>query len=298
MGAKIVDVEYLCGMTIAEGKKQLAEKLATRYDEREAHNIAEMVVEKLTGWDRIKLLLQKNETLSSEQESLLQTWTRDLLRHRPVQYVLGEAWFMGFPFFVAESVLIPRPETEELVQWILETMKGKPGKVLDIGTGSGCIAVSLAKHNRQLQVSAIDKSNEALYISEKNNQKLATSVRFFQMDILDMEGGFFSEKMDVIVSNPPYIKENERKYMHENVLAFEPEMALFVPNTNPLLFYRKIAEIATKSLVPGGHLFFEINEMFGNEVVSLLTDIGFKSVELKKDLQGKDRMVKAIWSVN
>lgn len=285
-------------MTIKDGKKQLLDDFKEIYEEREASNIADMLLEKLTGYSRTESFLRKDELLNNEQVALLSKWTKDLLMHRPVQYVLGEAWFMGNPFFVSEGVLIPRPETEELVDWILETMKGKSGKVLDIGTGSGCIAISLAKYNQALQVSAVDKSLDALKIAQINSEKLSANVTYLQQDILSVNGAIFPEKIDVIVSNPPYIKNEEKADMHQNVLGFEPEMALFVPDADPLLFYRKIAEIATRSLVSGGFLFFEINEQFGKEVVSLLQEFGFKDVLLKKDLQGKDRMVKALWHVN
>ncbi len=268
------------------------------YEEREATLMSEMVFEKLTGLARIQQLLEKNKTIENAQMQQLEVWKKELLQHRPIQYVLGESWFMGMPFFVKEGVLIPRPETEELVHWILETMDGKTGNVLDIGTGSGCIAISIAKNNPNLNVSAIDKSLDALEIAKKNSQLLNTSVTFQQRDILSVSENDFAEKWDLIVSNPPYITENERKDMSDNVLEFEPEMALFVPNTDPLLFYRKIAEIATIILHSGGYLFFEINEKFGKETVDLLSLLGFKDIVLKKDLQGKDRMVKALWLVN
>lgn len=285
-------------MTILDGKKQLQDVLKGLYEEREATLMSEMVFEKLTGLARIQQLLEKNKTIENAQMQQLEVWKKELLQHRPIQYVLGESWFMGMPFFVKEGVLIPRPETEELVHWILETMDGKTGNVLDIGTGSGCIAISIAKNNPNLNVSAIDKSLDALEIAKKNSQLLNTSVTFQQRDILSVSENDFAEKWDLIVSNPPYITENERKDMSDNVLEFEPEMALFVPNTDPLLFYRKIAEIATIILHSGGYLFFEINEKFGKETVDLLSLLGFKDIVLKKDLQGKDRMVKALWLVN
>lgn len=285
-------------MTILEGKKQLLDTLIEIYEEREAKTMSEMVLEKLTGLTRIQQLLDKGKVLDSVQVRQLGIWEKELLQHRPIQYILGESWFMGMPFFVQEGVLIPRPETAELVLWVLETMSGRSGNVLDIGTGSGCIAISIAKNNKTLNVSAIDKSVDALEIARKNNQLLDAAVAFQQMDVLSVTANDFPEKWDVIVSNPPYITENERKDMHQNVLDFEPEMALFVPNGEPLLFYRKIAEIATEMLKSGGYLFFEINENFGKETVSLLELLGFENVTLKKDLQGKDRMVKALWLVN
>ncbi|MFT4204097.1 MAG: peptide chain release factor N(5)-glutamine methyltransferase [Chitinophagaceae bacterium] len=285
-------------MTISDEKRQLAVDLAGLYEEREAQAIAEMVFEKLTGLTRIQLLLDRAGWLTSDQLRQLQSWKEDLLRHRPVQYVLGEAWFMGMPFFVQEGALVPRPETEELVLWVLETMDGKPGNALDIGTGSGCVAISIARNNPQLHVLAVDSSPEALRIAEKNNQKLQANVSFREMDILVANANDFPEKWDVIVSNPPYIAEMERNDMNHNVLGFEPEMALFVPDADPLLFYRAIANLATQILRSGGYLFFEINEKFGKEVVDLLAFLGFKDVVLRKDLQGRHRLVKALWLVN
>ena len=285
-------------MTIREGKRQLLAGLTAIYQEREAKAIADKAVGRLTGLTRVQLLLDKDKILAPEQIRQLAKWQSELSRHRPIQYVLGEAWFMGLSFFVEEGVLIPRPETEELVHWILETMDGKTGNVLDIGTGSGCIAIAIAKHHPKLNVSALDKSAEALRIARQNNRRFATAVRFRQLDILSSDEKDFPEKCDLIVSNPPYVTADERKGMHQNVLAFEPEMALFVPDSEALLFYQKISGIAAKTLKNGGYLFFEINENFGKEVVGLLEHSGFSAIVLKKDLQGKDRIVKALWLVN
>ena len=285
-------------MTIIEAKNELTQKLSVIYDRREAENIAEMVLEKLTGLDRIGFLLQKSNTLEESAMKILNNWTSQLLAHRPVQYVLREAWFGGFNFFVAEGVLIPRPETDELVQWILENISNKGSlSILDIGTGSGCIAISLSKKRPDFSVFAIDKSKEALAIAQKNNQQLGTSVSFLETDILACQALDFTEKLDIIVSNPPYIKNLEKAEMRPNVLKFEPEIALFVSDNDPLLFYRKIAQLATHSLKKGGQLYFEINELFGSEIVALLDSFGFTQIELKKDMQDKDRMIKAEWHI-
>ncbi|PZP49207.1 MAG: peptide chain release factor N(5)-glutamine methyltransferase [Pseudopedobacter saltans] len=285
-------------MTIQEAKKHLLDILITIYDQREAASIAAMVMEKLTGLDRIQSLIKKDAIVTLDQETLLEKWTKDLLAQRPVQYVLEEAWFYGFSFYVKEGVLIPRPETEQLVEWVMETMRDLPGTVLDIGSGSGCIAITLAKLKPHLHVFSVDKSEEALAIARENNRRLKTAVDFRQMDILAVDNIDIGKKLDAIVSNPPYIKEMEKQDMHTNVLNYEPEMALFVPDSDPLLFYRKIAELSSKTLRSEGYLFFEINEQYGKEVVNLLALLGFSDIELKKDIQGKDRMVKALWVVN
>ncbi|WP_447639792.1 MULTISPECIES: peptide chain release factor N(5)-glutamine methyltransferase [Chitinophagaceae] len=285
-------------MTISGARRLLANALLEIYDEREAKKISEMVMEKLTGWSRTQLLLNADKNLDTAQIIQLEAWQSALLQGQPIQYVIEEAWFMGLPFAVREGVLIPRPETEELVQWILDTIGTNSGDVLDVGTGSGCIAIALSKLHPDLHVAALDISPDALAIARENNEKLHTNVTFLQQDMLDTKEDFFSEKWDVIVSNPPYITERERLEMHANVLDYEPEVALFVPNGDPLLFYRKIAEIASRSLCSRGYLFFEINEHFGKETVSLLSLLGFRDIILRKDLQGKDRMVKALWLVN
>ena len=216
-----------------------------------------------------------------------------LLQHRPIQYVLGEAWFMGLKFFVNESVLIPRPETEELVSWVIDEHKNKGAlQILDIGTGSGCIGISLQKNLPSSKVTLLDISEDALGIAAGNAKKLGATVQTQQLDILDESAWASLPIYDVIVSNPPYIKKTEAESMAKHVLDFEPSLALFVEDDDALIFYRKIALLAVRHLASNGVLNFEINEMLGEEVVVLLEELGF-SAQLRKDLQGKNRMVRA-----
>jgi release factor glutamine methyltransferase len=211
----------------------------------------------------------------------------------PIQYLLGKTEFYGLTFCVSPDVLIPRPETEELVQWILsEAEHFENLTILDIGTGSGCIPVTLAKHLPQAQISAIDVSEAALQMAQKNAQMNQVSVALIQQDILQTEK--LNDTYNIIVSNPPYVRELEKAEIRPNVLEHEPHLALFVPDDDALKFYRKIAELAMVHLSPNGLLFFEINQYLGTQTVELLHEIGFESVELRKDLYGNDRMIRAI----
>ncbi|RZL18483.1 MAG: peptide chain release factor N(5)-glutamine methyltransferase [Pedobacter sp.] len=214
----------------------------------------------------------------------------DLKTGKPVQQVLGETIFYGLPFKVTSNVLIPRPETEELVDWVINHVKDKKESLLDIGTGSGCIPIVLKKHLPHLNVSSIDISSEALKVAAENAQLNKININLIEADILK----YSTDKMyDVIVSNPPYIRELEKAEMHENVLIHEPHTALFVSDENPLIFYKAIADFALSNLNPNGYLFFEINEYLWEETLQILIDKRFKNIELKKDMQGKDRMIMA-----
>lgn len=284
-------------MTLAQAQTDTLAKLALLYDDREAANICDWVLEKVTGQKRIDRLINKQADLPQEQVIRLQQIIAELQSHRPVQYVLGEAWFAGMRFFVNESVLIPRPETEELVEWIV-TECGKPDSrnrtrhILDIGSGSGCIPIALQKKLQQYTVSSLDISNAALAIARKNAAMLDADVHFQQFDFLEEASWSELPVFDVIVSNPPYVKQSERSSMAKHVLDFEPSLALFVPDEDALVFYRKIAAFGKTHLSKGGAIFLEINETLGKETVSLYEQEGY-TTELRKDLQGKDRMVKA-----
>ncbi len=217
------------------------------------------------------------------------------MQHQPVQYVLHEAWFYGMKLYVDEHVLIPRPETEELVEWMLkdaETNK-QPINILDIGTGSGCIPIALKKNMPAAEVWAVDISNEALLVAQRNADTQQTSITFQQADILNKPYPSVLPTFDVIVSNPPYIPLSDKTAMHPNVLQHEPHLALFVANEDPFLFYNAIVDFAQSHLNPGGSLYFEIHEAMGEQVKQLLTQKGFINAQVKKDMQGKDRMVKA-----
>ena len=283
-------------MTVQEAYKQLMYQLFELYDDREAANIADMVTEHITGFKRIDRLINKQFPLSSEQKDLLNNCTAQLLEHNPVQYVLHEASFAGMQFYVDENVLIPRPETEELVQWITKevySLESGVYSLLDIGTGSGCIPVALKKKISSLEVDALDISAGALEVAKKNAAIQHTEINFYQLDILNEEEWKRLPKFDMIVSNPPYIKQSEANEMHKNVLQHEPHIALFVPDEDGLLFYKAVAAFGLLHLKNKGKLFFEINEALGKEVCKLLEEYGYTNIELKKDMQGKDRMVKA-----
>ena len=224
----------------------------------------------------------------------IQKWKNiidQLQLQKPIQYILGETEFYGLRFKVNSSVLIPRPETEELVDWILKnnSNKSKQLRILDIGTGSGCIPITLARNLNNSEVSAVDISRDALKVAEVNAEINKVKVNFIEMDILKTTK--LSERYDIIVSNPPYVRELEKQKMHKNVLEFEPHIALFVEDEDPLLFYLKITQLASKSLSEGGQLYFEINQYLGERMVQLLSDYKFRDIEIRKDIFGNDRMI-------
>lgn len=282
-------------MTIHEAYTGLLLQLYSLYDNREAAAIADMVIEFVTGQRRIDRIMYNDLPVNEYERKKIDELTDRLLLHIPVQYVLGEAWFAGQKFYVDERVLIPRPETEELVNWVIETERSKliSQKVLDVGTGSGCIAVSIKKKLPDSDVIAIDASEGALNVAKRNAENLQADVEFKQLDFLNEQEWSRLDNFDVIVSNPPYVKQSESADMAKHVLEHEPHLALFVPDEDALLFYKKIASFTMKHLNKGGIVFMEINELLGEEVCKLYELQGYK-VELRKDMQGKDRMIKAV----
>lgn len=258
----------------------------------EAKHYFDICCDAWLGLSKMDRLLNKEQELSESEILLFFNGVKQLLANRPVQYVVGTAWFYDQKFLVEEGVLIPRPETEELVDWIINTENLKKSFV-DVGTGSGCIPLTLKKHFNAAQISGFDVSKEALRIARKNAESLSLSVDFQEIDILD-EHTWPAQKFDIVVSNPPYIPESDKLKMHANVLSFEPGLALFVPNEKPLLFYEKIADYAIEVLNDSGALYFEIHEDYGVETVRMLNEKGFLNIELRKDLQGKYRMVRAV----
>jgi len=282
-----------CSMTIKTAYQQLVLALFEIYDDREAANIANWVIEAVTGFNKINRIMHPEINLSSSQQNLLENYTAELLQHKPVQYVLKQAWFCGLQFYVNESVLIPRPETEELVAWILEDTKGLNGNIIDIGTGSGCIAIALKIQNPALNVTAIDISEKALEVAEQNAEQIRADVQFKKINILNKEEWTALPEFDWIVSNPPYITLHEQNEMPINVVKYEPHQALFVPDNEPLVFYTTIAVFAKKHLKKNGCIFFEVHEHFANATEQACINLGFKTV-LRKDMQGKNRMLKAI----
>ena len=296
-------------MNLAEAEKQIAESLKKVYDEAESRNIAKLVLEDCTSFSPQHLLLNKNTAITAEQENKIETCIHRLLQHEPVQYVMQKAWFYGMELYVDKAVLIPRPETEELVDWIVKDVNASGRnvfqkaatdadattqlKILDIGTGSGCIALALKKAMPRAEVWGCDVSEEALNVARRNGSALDIRVDFQGLNFLDEAQQKLLPTVDIIVSNPPYVPLKDKESMSANVVEHEPHTALFVPDNDALIFYKAIAAFAAKRLYENGAIYLEIHEKLGGEVVSLLQQEGF-TAELKKDMQGKDRMVKAV----
>lgn len=287
-------------MTIQLAQQNLVSMLVTLYDQREANTIADWVIERLTDKRRVDRLLAKDQLLTTEQLTQLSSFSQQLAQHRPVQYVLGEAWFAGMRFYVDENTLIPRPETEELVELVVEhTEQGvcPPDRqvtcILDIGTGSGCIPIALKKKLPLASITSIDISEGALQVARRNADTLGADIQLLRFDFLDESRWGNLPLFDVIVSNPPYIRQSEKNVMSKHVLGFEPALALFVPDNDGLLFYRKIAAFGKTHLTASGMVFMEINEALGEDVTALFKQEDYQT-ELQQDLQGKDRIVKAI----
>ena len=280
--------------------KDLQTSLKGEYSESEIHVLGMLILEKLTGFSRIWLLIHKELKLNDEQNIIASQYLERLKNHEPIQYILGETEFYGLKFKVNPSVLIPRPETEELVEWVKPPHPPKGGflsgtpTLLDVGTGSGCIAVALKKKFPSANVSAMDISPEALALAKENAALNEVNIEFIQDDILHPAAT--DRKWDAIVSNPPYIPASEQRYLHKNVTDFEPHLALFVQDNDPLIFYRKIAEFALSHLTAGGRLYVEIHQSLGRQCCQLLESMGFQSVELRKDLSGNDRMISSFAS--
>ena len=277
-------------MTISEIQKNYREALSSVYDEREARSVTNLVFEKILELQSHKISLEKFRILTAPQIDRLNGVLQRLLSHEPVQYILEEADFYGLKFKVNKHVLIPRPETEELVAWVKAEVADLRSKILDIGTGSGCIPISLAKEFPEAEIEGVDISEEAVLIATENNNINRTKVKFERLDILNE--GLKHNYYDFVISNPPYIGLPEAAEMAANVLKFEPHLALFAPAGDDLIFYRQISDKGFTALKAGGKLFFEINYLKGEEVTSIMEATGFKGVELRKDINGKNRMIK------
>lgn len=275
-------------------------ELAPLYESDEAKTLFSLAAEQVLALSPNKLMMQKDAAVSFINMQKFLSILNDLQIGKPIQHILEEAHFYGLVFKVNEHVLIPRPETEELVEWIISVYSiqfalnsfesPKKLSVLDIGTGSGCIPITLKKYLANTQVATLDVSADAIAVAKQNARQIGVDINFINADILTFQS---EEKFDIIVSNPPYIRDLEKIEMHNNVLLHEPHLALFVSDENPLVFYKAIAEFAKTNLKPNGQLFFEINEYLGKETVDMLDSKAFKNIELRKDMQGKDRMVRA-----
>jgi release factor glutamine methyltransferase len=310
-------------MDWSQAQKDLTKGLAPGYGDREAGIIADWVMERLTGQSKLNRLLRKTEQLGPPEQALYERYRDELLAGRPVQYVLGESWFGGRKFFVDERVLIPRPETEELVEWMISEAAApashldrpaapqaneaaaprptpadhaaSPASILDVGTGSGCIAITLSRRLPGMAVYACDVSEGALEVADRNADDLDAAIGLIRTDFLDRSQWTGLPQVHWLVSNPPYIPLKERNSMATHVVGAEPALALFVPDDDALIFYRALGEFAGLQMGPGAVLFAEVHEGLGSEVRELLMQLGAVEVILRKDLQGKDRMLKAIW---
>ena len=282
-------------MTIDEARKEIIKTIRNIYEQNEANNIAELLMESITKLPRSERIIQGNETLSNTQRNLLQSSILRLQKYEPIQYIINEAWFAGMRFYVDKNVLIPRPETEELVEWVAgECGRGTKYKILDVGTGSGCIAIAVKNKLPAAELWACDISDEAVNIARINADALHATIDFVPLDFLDPRQRKQLPNVDVVVSNPPYVPQNEKKQMEKNVVEYEPAMALFVFDDDPLVFYKAIAEFGREKLNKGGSIYAEIHENLGEQIRDLFLLEGYQAVELKKDLQGKDRIVKAV----
>lgn len=273
-------------------KHKFHDELGAVYPAEEIDSFFNILAETYYGVKRIQLATNPDLTLN-DSEDILKALA-ELKNEKPIQYIIGETEFYGLNFKVNDGVLIPRPETEELVEWVLKKAKpNMPINILDMGTGSGCIAISLAKHLPQAKVFAIDISAKALNMAKKNALFNGVDVYFKEADILTLKTLSEQVEFDIIVSNPPYVREKEKQYMKPNVLDNEPHLALFVKDEDPLLFYKAITDFAINNLKENGLLFFEINEFLGNAMIDLLRNKNFENIELKQDIFKKDRMIKA-----
>jgi release factor glutamine methyltransferase len=281
--------------TLAQVRKHIQLMLSDTFPDKQEQNVlTSLILQYITGLSKTEIAIQPDFRVNESDVVWLKNALEDLNKHKPIQYVIGYEEFYGLRFNVNKHVLIPRPETEELVKWILDdfAQNQEPLIVLDLGTGSGCIAIALKHEQPNWSVSGIDKSEGALMVARSNAKLNNVDVEFSENDLLNFVP--IPQNYDIIVSNPPYIRKSEKKLMQQNVLAYEPEMALFVEDENPLVFYKAIAQIAQKQLKSSGKLYLEINEALGEEMVQMLKEQGFAEVELRCDLFGKPRMVNAI----
>ena len=279
-------------MSLQDTKQAIKHQLGNLYDAIEMNSMVNIIIEEVTGWDALHQNIHKNDALETSQIEQLDHYVEQLLTGKPLQYIIQKAWFLGKAYFVNEAVLIPRPETEELVEWIIEYAQiiNKPLSILDIGTGSGCIPISLKLAIPNAHITAIDISKEALAIAEQNAASYHTEIEWIAQDILQTKQ--LKDRYDIMVSNPPYIPLREKGTMQKQVADHEPEIALFVPDQFPLIFYSKIAHIGKSALKPNGQLFFEIHYDQGEAIIALLNEMGYHA-ELRQDIFGKDRMVRA-----
>lgn len=280
-------------MTIHEARQRLVFRLYDIYDDREAQSIADWVMEELTGWQKIDRILNKRVPLSTPQIERLEQISNELMTHKPVHYILHQAWFMGMKLYVDENVLIPRPETEELVLWASSEwgVAGGALKILDVGTGSGCIPIAMKKKLPNAEIKACDISEGALNVAARNAKEQNVEIEFLQVDFLNKVDRDKLPLFDIIVSNPPYIAVQEKHEIDKHVVEYEPHTALFVPDDDSLVFYEALADFGVTHLQPNGFMIMEIHYQKGNAVKQLFESKNY-NVEVRKDMQGKERIVK------
>lgn len=270
----------------------IRERLSSLYSERDINTFIRWLMEEIAHVPPYRLIMKDEKLEKKVKEKIIEA-TERLTKFEPIQYIIGETFFYGHTFKVTPDVLIPRPETVQLVQWIIQDYKGKAASILDIGTGSGCIAISLALELHKAKVSGVDVSQKALSVAQNNSKENDVAINWLLLDILSDNALSLLERYDCIVSNPPYIMEKEKVTMERNVLDYEPKLALFVPDDDPLLFYRRIAQLGKTILKKGGNLYFEINESCAAETIELLKGENYQKIELAVDYNGKDRFIKA-----
>lgn len=282
-------------MTVAEAKKEISNAITHLYEQREITAITTLLLEKITGLTRLDQIIQKDILIAESNLATLEQAIAKLRKGTPIQYVLREAWFYGFSFSVTENTLIPRPETEELVAWVIADFEGSTSELhlLDVGTGSGCIPITIAKKLPHIKTYGLDISNGALSIAKKNALSIGTDTQFLKVDFLDSSEWEILPSVDILISNPPYIAETEKVSMHKNVLDYEPHIALFVPDMDPLVFYKQILAFAEERLHKGSTIYLELNEALGEKTMALFPSTHFETT-LKKDMQGKQRMLRVI----
>jgi len=274
-------------------KKLIEQSLSPFYCQQEIESFTKLIFEKITGFSRLQQHINQHETISAANLAQIKEIVNRLIRFEPIQYILGETEFYGLPIKVNPEVLIPRPETEELVDWIIHETHPRNPVILDIGTGSGCIPIALSKNIPGASVEGWDISTGALLVAKKNADLNQVKIDFIYADVLNLIYPAKKHRYDIIVSNPPYVMASEQCLMNKNVIDYEPHIALFVTDSDPLVFYSAIADLAINLLNPCGKLYFEINEQFGNEISKLLATKAFKNIVLKKDINGKERMITA-----
>jgi len=279
-------------MRLAEIKQNIKKQLANSYEPVELNSLLPLFIEHITGWNQVQQVIHQNEEMVPEWEKAFQEGILQLAQGKPIQYIIGKSWFLGNDYFVNESVLIPRPETEELVEWVSEYAQiiNKPLHIADIGTGSGCIAIALSLLLPDATVTGIDISEDALKVAKKNATALTANVEWVQQDIL--MSASLPANYDIMVSNPPYIPLREKATMQDQVTLHEPDIALFVTNEDPLIFYKMIARLGKQALNKNGQLFFEIHYDQGPALLKLLDEMNYHA-ELRQDMFGKDRMIRA-----